>query len=100
MIHYPISETNSSWACVEWPSADTFNTHYFIRITSAESEAKETWRHIDDQQKEEFKSGPFSYWQFDAGTIIKDSQKIVKVYIFNIEKNIIFLLNSKVWIVW
>ncbi|KAI0949744.1 hypothetical protein AcW1_009265 [Taiwanofungus camphoratus] len=62
MVSYPISDTHTSWA-----------------ITVQESEAKETWRSMDEERQKEFKEGPISKWGFGAGELVSTADKIVKV---------------------
>lgn len=50
-----------------------------LRITQPEEEHKESWRSIDEEQKEAFKSGPLSQWDFGAGEMVKTTTKIIKV---------------------
>ncbi len=52
---------------------------FIASITSAEPEAKESWRSVDEKQQAEFQAGPCSKWAFGAGELIKSAEKITKV---------------------
>ena len=48
-------------------------------MTQPEDEHKETWKHIDENQKEAFKSGPISQWPLGAGEMVRITMKMIKV---------------------
>lgn len=48
-------------------------------MTTQESEAKESWRAMDEEAQEVFRHGPFSSWPFGAGPLVEGGTNIVKV---------------------
>ncbi|KAH8119024.1 FAD/NAD-binding domain-containing protein [Phellopilus nigrolimitatus] len=66
MVAYPISEDYYSWA-----------------VSQAEEEHQETWRSIDENQKEAFKMSPMSQWQFGAGEMVKTTTKVTKYGLYD-----------------
>ncbi|KAI5118837.1 hypothetical protein M0805_006157 [Coniferiporia weirii] len=66
MVAYPVSDSHYSWA-----------------ITQPESEHKESWRAIDEEQKEAFRAGPFSQWGFGAGDLVKTTTKVIKYGLYD-----------------
>jgi salicylate hydroxylase len=49
------------------------------RVTQAESEAKETWRAMDQQKQDEFKNGPLANWGFEGEGLVKGAPNLIKV---------------------
>ena len=49
------------------------------RITSREPEAKETWRAMDEESTNTFKETKFGGWEYGAGDLVKNTEKIIKV---------------------
>jgi len=66
MVLYPVNSTTTSWA-----------------ITQQEEEAKETWRAMDEQTKEEFKKGPLSIWGFEGEGLVKSAEKLIKYGLYD-----------------
>ncbi|EJD02743.1 FAD/NAD-binding domain-containing protein [Fomitiporia mediterranea MF3/22] len=66
IVAYPIMENYFSWA-----------------ITQPEEERKESWRSIDEEQKEAFKNGPFSQLSLGAGEMVKTTTKVVKYGLYD-----------------
>lgn len=65
---------------MNWLPYGCFNLNIVpYSVTSAEEEHKETWRSIDEERKEAFKSGPFSQWSYSAGDLVKTTSKVIKV---------------------
>ncbi|TBU24974.1 FAD/NAD(P)-binding domain-containing protein [Dichomitus squalens] len=66
MIGYPVNENEISWA-----------------ITQREAEAKENWRHMDEEQQKEFKQGPHSSLPFGGGELVRTAGRIVKYGLYD-----------------
>jgi len=66
MVAYPISATITSWA-----------------VTQREDEAKETWRAMNQEKQEEFKTGPLSNWGFEGEGLVKSAEKLVKYGLYD-----------------
>ena len=48
-------------------------------ITQREAEAKEDWRHMDEERQNEFKQGPPSSLPFSGGELVRTAGRIIKV---------------------
>ena len=80
MIGYPVNETDVSWAYVWSSSADFFDGLICVfSITQREAEAKEDWRHMDEERQNEFKQGPPSSLPFSGGELVRTAGRIIKV---------------------
>ncbi|KAH9917931.1 FAD/NAD(P)-binding domain-containing protein [Epithele typhae] len=65
-IAYTVNETQMSWA-----------------ITEREEEAKETWRHMGDEQKQAVKQGRFSQLPSGVGEAVRTADTLVKYGIYD-----------------
>ena len=50
-------------------------------VTQREGEAKETWQAMDQQKQEEFQNGPLADWGFEGAGLVKNSKKLIKVFL-------------------
>ncbi|KAI0743345.1 FAD/NAD(P)-binding domain-containing protein [Daedaleopsis nitida] len=66
LIAYSINDTEMSWA-----------------ITKRESEAKESWRDMDDAAQQAFKTGPFSQLSFGGGELVQSAGKLIKFGLYD-----------------
>jgi hypothetical protein len=48
-------------------------------VTQQEDEAKETWRAMDQQKRDELKSSPLANWGFEGEGLVKSAPKLIKV---------------------
>ncbi|KAI0062853.1 FAD/NAD(P)-binding domain-containing protein [Artomyces pyxidatus] len=66
MISYPISETHTSWA-----------------VTLPEEEHKESWRSLQKEQIDAFKTSSFANWDYGAGELVRTTEKLVKYGLYD-----------------
>ncbi|KZS98856.1 FAD/NAD(P)-binding domain-containing protein [Sistotremastrum niveocremeum HHB9708] len=66
MVAYRVAEDAICWA-----------------ISQRAEENRESWKHVDQQQVEEIKGGPFSSWPSGAGELVTTAKKIIKYGLYD-----------------